>query len=216
MQKNWLTTIKSIITRRQLLINLVILIAFTLLAIRVNIDDRLPLDEILIQVPHQIFSSNWDPIFKVIYFGTGVKVTAVIVACTLIFLAWKRYWLEAKVLAFSTLGILILVDQILKPMISRSRPGDRLVHVVGRSFPSGHATGNILFYYFVAYLLAESFPKFTIYIYGLATTLLILIGFSSVYLRVHWPADIVAGYGLGYVCLTISLGILEMLRTKNH
>ncbi|MGL6284176.1 MAG: phosphatase PAP2 family protein [Microcoleaceae cyanobacterium] len=208
--------IRSLLTRRQLLINLIILTAFTLLAIRVNINDRLSLDEILIKVPHQIFPTSWDPIFKVIYFGTGVKVTAVIVACTLIFLAWKRYWLEAKVLAFSTLGILILVDQILKPMISRSRPSDRLVHVVGRSFPSGHATGNILFYYFVAYLLAERFPKFTIYIYGLATTLLILIGFSSVYLRVHWPADIVAGYALGYVCLTISLGILEMLRRKSH
>jgi membrane-associated phospholipid phosphatase len=208
--------IKSVLTRRQLLINLVILTAFTLLAIRVNINDRLPLDEILVKVPHQIFSSHWDPIFRVIYFGTGVKVTAVIVACTLIFLAWKRYWLEAKVLAFSTLGILILVDQIMKPIISRSRPSDRLVHVVGRSFPSGHATGNILFYYFVAYLLAERFPQLTIYIYSLATTLLILIGFSSVYLRVHWPADIVAGYGLGYVCLTISLGVLEMLRRKNY
>jgi undecaprenyl-diphosphatase len=206
--------IKSLLTRRQILINLIILTAFTILAIRVNINDRLPLDEILIKVPHQIFPASWDGIFKVIYFGTGVKVTAVIVACTLIFLAWKRYWLEAKVLAFSTLGILILVDQILKPIISRSRPDDRLVHVVGRSFPSGHATGNILFYYFVAYLLAERFPHLTIYIYGLATALLILIGFSSVYLRVHWPADIVAGYGLGYVCLTISLGILEILRGK--
>ncbi|CAD5935446.1 phosphatase PAP2 family protein [Planktothrix agardhii] len=207
-----LIAFKKAIPQRQLWICLAILCAFILLSIRVSVNENLALDQILIQVPHQIFPRSWDDFFRFLYLLTGVKGTAVIVALTLVFLAWKRYWIEAKVLAFSTLGILILVDRILKPMIERSRPLDRLVKSVGRSFPSGHATGNILFYFFVAYLLAERYPKATPYIYGFATIWLLIIGFSSVYLRCHWPSDILAGYGLGYICLTISLAWLKVSR----
>ncbi|WP_051319662.1 MULTISPECIES: phosphatase PAP2 family protein [Planktothrix] len=207
-----LIAFKKAIPQRQLWICLAILCAFILLSIRVSVNENLALDQILIQVPHQIFPRSWDDFFRFLYLLTGVKGTAVIVALTLVFLAWKRYWIEAKVLAFSTLGILILVDRILKPMIERSRPLDRLVKSVGRSFPSGHATGNILFYFLIAYLLAERYPKSTPYIYGFATIWLLIIGFSSVYLRCHWPSDILAGYGLGYICLTISLAWLKVSR----
>ncbi|HEY9864680.1 MAG TPA: phosphatase PAP2 family protein [Candidatus Obscuribacterales bacterium] len=203
---------KKAIPQRQQWICLAILCAFILFSIRFLVNDNLSLDQILIQVPHQIFPDSWDNFFRVFYLLTGVKGTAILVALTLGFLVWKRYWIEARVLAFSTLGILILVDRILKPMIERSRPLDRLVRCVGRSFPSGHATGNILFYFFIAYLLAERYPKATPYIYGFATIWLLIIGFSSVYLRCHWPSDILAGYGLGYICLTISLAWLKISR----
>ena len=191
-----------------------ILASFTLLSIRVHVQEELFLDQVLIQVPHQIFPDSWDQVFKVTYTLTGIKVTAVIVALTLVFFAWKRYWIEAQVVAFSALGVLILVDRILKPLIARSRPPDRLVEVVGRTFPSGHATGNFLFYFLLAYLLAEQYPKWTLYFYGVATLWVLLIGWSSVYLRCHWPSDIIAGYGLGYLCLTVSLAALKIARAK--
>lgn len=203
---------KKAISQQQLWICLGILVPFILLSIRFHFQEDLLLDQILIQVPHQIFPRSWDDIFRFFYLLTGVKGTAVIIAITLGFLVWKRCWIEAKVLAFSTLGILILVDDILKPLISRSRPPDRLVESVGRTFPSGHATGNVLFYFFMAYLLAERYPKWTPYIYGLATLWVLIIGFSSVYLRCHWPSDILAGYGLGYISLTFSLAWLKISR----
>jgi undecaprenyl-diphosphatase len=205
-------SLKKAIPKQQFLICLGILVSLILLSIQVYLQDDLLLDQILIQVPHQIFPASWDNFFRFFYLLTGVKGTAVIIALTLGFLVWKRHWIEAEVLGVSTLGILILVDRILKPMIDRSRPLDRLVKSVGRSFPSGHATGNILFYFFMAYLLAERYPKSTPYIYGFATIWLIIIGFSSVYLRCHWPSDILAGYGLGYICLTISLAWLKISR----
>ncbi|CAD5946638.1 Phosphatidylglycerophosphatase B [Planktothrix tepida] len=206
---------KKAISQQQAWICLVILVPFILLSVRFNVHEDLLLDQILIQVPHQIFPQSWDAIFRFFYLLTGVKGTAVIIALTLGLLVWKRYWIEAKVLAFSTLGILIVVDDILKPLISRSRPPDRLVESVGRSFPSGHATGNVLFYFFMAYLLAERYPKLTPYIYGFATLWVLIIGFSSVYLRCHWPSDILAGYGLGYISLTLSLAWLKIAR-ENH
>lgn len=212
--KDFLIHFRKAIPRKQGLICLAILVSFILLSIRVHIQEELLIDQVLIQVPHQIFPNSWDQVFKVAYALTGIKATAVIVALMLVFLAWKRYWIEAQVVAFSALGVLILVDQILKPLIARSRPPDRLVEVVGRTFPSGHATGNFLFYFLLAYLLAERYPKWTPYIYGVATFLVLLIGWSSVYLRCHWPSDIIAGYGLGYLCLTVSLAALKIARAK--
>ena len=112
-----LISFKKAIPKRQLWICLAILCSFILLAIRVSVNENLVLDQILIQVPHQIFPNSWDDFFRFFYLLTGVKGTAVIIVLTLGFLVWKRYLIEAKVLAFSTLGILILVDRILKPMI---------------------------------------------------------------------------------------------------
>lgn len=212
----FLFNFRKAISKKQGLICLGILVLFIILSIRVYIQDDLVIDQILIQVPHQIFPDSWDNFFRVAYWVTGIKVTAVMVVLTLGFLIWKRYWIEAQVVAISALGILILVDKILKPLIARSRPPDRLVEVVGRTFPSGHATGNFLFYFLLAYLLAERYPKWTFYIYGVATLLVLLIGWSSIYLRCHWPSDILAGYGLGYICLTMSLAGLKIARSKHH
>lgn len=214
--KDFLFNFRKVIPKKQRLICLGILISFILLSIHVYFQEDLLIDQILIQVPHQIFPDRWDTVFRVAYRLTGIKVTALVVTLTLGILIWRCYWIEAQVVAVSALGVLILVDQILKPLIARNRPPDRLVEVVGRTFPSGHATGNFLLYFLLSYLLAQRYPKWTVYIYGVATGLVLLIGWSSVYLRCHWPSDIVAGYGLGYLCLTLSLAALQIARSKQR
>lgn len=157
------------------------------------------------------FSSDFTLFFKLIYYCSGMYITALIIAAILGILIWKRYWQEAKVLAFSTLGVLILVDEILKPFFARRRPeGPRLVEVSGsKSFPSGHATGNLVLYFYLSYVISTRYPRLTIYVYGLATIFLILIGLSSVYVKAHWLTDILAGYGFGYLWLTICLTFLK-------
>ncbi len=136
-----------------------------------------------------------------------------LVLATLVFLIRKRYWQEAKALAFATLGILILVDEILKPIFGRSRPPKpRLVDDLGGdSFPSGHAAGNLVFYFYLAFLLAAQYPKLTKYIYILATIIVLLIGFGSIYIKAHWATDVLGGYLFGYLWLLISLNFLKFL-----
>ncbi len=157
-----------------------------------------------------------DFIFKRIYQVTGVSITAIIVAITLGVFIWRRYWLEAKIFAFGTLGILILIDQILKPLFDRRRPPEPfLVKDLGwDSFPSGHAAGNLVLYFYLSYILAAWYPKFTVHIYSFASILLILIGFSSIYVKAHWLTDILAGYGFGYVWLLICLNFLKHSSNK--
>ncbi|MGK7947725.1 MAG: phosphatase PAP2 family protein [Xenococcaceae cyanobacterium] len=157
-----------------------------------------------------------DPSFKNffvgIYYLSGVYITAIVVATALGILIRKRYWQEAMVLAFGALGILIIIDEILKPFFARRRPpSPRLVEVFGsKSFPSGHAAGGVFLYFYLSFIIAARYPKYAKYIYGLATIIIIGIGFSSIYVKAHWATDILAGYAVGYIWLLLCLALLKL------
>ncbi len=157
-----------------------------------------------------------DLFFIGVYNIGNTYITGSLVLAVLIFLIRKRYWQEAKALAFATLGILILVDEILKPIFGRSRPPKpRLVNDLGKdSFPSGHAAGNLVLYFYLAFLLAAQYPKSTKYIYIFATIIVLLIGFSSIYIKAHWATDVLGGYLFGYLWLLVSLSVLKFLDRK--
>jgi undecaprenyl-diphosphatase len=157
-----------------------------------------------------IFPKWFFIIARSLYFLGEAEVAVFVVLLSLIILVWKRYWKEAQVLAASSLTVLLLVDKVLKPFFDRARPLVRLVeNVYGKSFPSGHATGNLLLYLLLAYFLSTYFPNHKIIFYTIAILLLFLMGISSSYLRVHWITDIYAGYCVGYIMFTISLAILR-------
>ena len=141
-------------------------------------------------------------------------MTAFIVAAFLIYFTKKRYFPEATVLAFSTLSILLTNDNLIKPFFLRLRPEDWLVEVTGRSFPSGHVMGNTLLYFFVAYVLSFYYPERRKVFYAIAISLLLAISISTLYVRVHWITDIIAGYAVGYIWLVISLAILRLIDKK--
>lgn len=175
------------------------------------------------QIDNQILQIFQQPKYEIlngffisIYQISGVYLTGIIVLLALIVLIRLRYWREAAGLAFSTLGILLLVDELLKPLFDRRRPPKpRLVEGLSReSFPSGHAAGNLVLYFYLSLIIALRYPKMTKYIYGLATGLILLIGFSSIYTNAHWATDVLGGYTFGYLWLLISLKVLKSLRPK--
>ncbi len=159
---------------------------------------------------HQAMPSGLRPLWKIIYQGTGSEVTAVMVFITLMILLYKRWWTAAQGLAFGALGILLLVDQFLKPIFYRRRPLESLVEVDGRSFPSGHAAGGVVFYFYLASILVTCFPQYRWPLYGATALWVSLIGVASLYCRVHWLSDILAGYGIGFVWLTVTFFILAL------
>ncbi len=157
-----------------------------------------------------------DFVFTSVYRITGTYVTGSIVLIALITLIRQRYWPEVKALVFATLGILLLVDEVLKPLFDRSRPPKpRLVSDLSPdSFPSGHAAGNLVFYFYMSFIISARYPHLTPYVYGLSSILILLIGFSSVYTKAHWATDILAGYTFGYLWLLISLTLLNFLTQR--
>lgn len=110
-----------------------------------------------------------------------------------------------------------LVNYFMKLAFHRTRPPHPLIDTLNNfSFPSGHATSAFIFYGLLAYLFWKTeIPKPSKYI--LAVILIffsLLIGFSRVYLRLHYPSDVVAGFCIGFSWLVLSIYVLERLKKK--
>lgn len=94
-----------------------------------------------------------------------------------------------------------LVSQLLKVGFARPRP-DLVPHateVFTASFPSGHAMMSAVVYLTLGTLLArtESRRRVKSYVMAVAAVITLLVGLSRIYLGVHWPSDVVAGWALG-------------------
>lgn len=116
------------------------------------------------------------------------------------YLCLRRRYRLALLLALSTAGGEIL-NTSLKNTFERARPDValRLVEVSSTSFPSGHAMAASIFYLTVGLVLARAAERRREKTYFLATALLLtfLTGFSRVYLGVHYPTDVLAGWAAG-------------------
>lgn len=94
-----------------------------------------------------------------------------------------------------------IVSQLLKIGFARPRP-DLVPYgteVFTASFPSGHAMMSAVVYLTLGTLLArtESRRRVKSYVMAIAAVLTLLVGLSRIYLGVHWPSDVVAGWALG-------------------
>jgi undecaprenyl-diphosphatase len=213
-RKTWFISLIDEIGKKQLIICGVILLGFIVLAWQVVTQQLNAFDESFLKWLQETIPKTLLPFFKFFYFIGNAESSALVVLVGLGVLCWKRYWKEAQALAFASLGILILIDQILKPLFGRIRPAPGLVEVDGKSFPSGHASGNFVLYFYLAFILSAQFPNLTPYLYGIATTLLLVMGVSSLYLNVHWLTDLIGAYCVGFIWLTISLALLKILDKK--
>jgi undecaprenyl-diphosphatase len=102
-------------------------------------------------------------------------------------------------------GILILVDLVFKPLFSRNRPPGSLLPVDGHSFPSGHAAGAVAFYFAMVVILASHHPRLRRALVVGACLWVGLVWLSTLYVRAHWPTDLLAGAAVGLAWLTVCL-----------
>jgi undecaprenyl-diphosphatase len=118
---------------------------------------------------------------------------------------------EATTIAVTGAGAVGL-NLLLKKLFARDRPQlwERVVDVRFYSFPSGHAMISMVIYGLLGYLLGSRFPKQRWWIYSLTVVLVAAIGLSRLYLGVHWPTDIIAGYTAGLVWLITCILSLEV------
>jgi undecaprenyl-diphosphatase len=140
-------------------------------------------------------------------FGGALLLAAVIV---LLGLAARRYagsWVPLMVLSAALVGAVVLGD-VVKPLVARARPPYAAsVGVNGYTFPSGHATQSIAVYGGLAYVAAGWLRTWSAKVaaWTIAVVVVLLIGFSRIYLGLHWVTDVLGGYALGAVWLAAVL-----------
>ena len=132
------------------------------------------------------------------------------------FLFRKNKWdaLRVAIVALSSLGLMSL----LKNLFQRHRPAAPLVEgITNYSFPSGHAFMSMAFYglliYFIRHNLKAGWLRTVIIL--LTALLIFLIGFSRIYLRVHYTSDVVAGFSMGIAWLLFVLLAMDHFKTLN-
>jgi undecaprenyl-diphosphatase len=131
-------------------------------------------------------------------------------------LARRQYHALALLLG-ATLGGR-LMNVVLKAYFARPRPdlALHLTEVRSMSFPSGHAMDSAVIYRTMAALLARFVQprNLKVYFLGLAAVLTVMIGLSRVYLGVHYPSDVLAGWVAGLAWATLCWTVASYLQQR--
>ena len=146
--------------------------------------------------------------------SAAVVWMVVLVASAFLWMSHHRY--SVLLLAVAVLGSGIL-NQVLKALFDRPRPQVFewvTPHVGSASFPSGHAMTSMVVYATVAYLIVRLEPKVWMRraTLLLAAVVVFLIGLSRIYLGVHYPSDVVAGFAGGFAWATACAFGIEVVR----
>lgn len=133
--------------------------------------------------------------------GSSTVLTFIVLVTAIFLRLAGRTRTALLVIAATSLGSITV--ETIKALVSRSRPDliGRLMEETSRSFPSGHAALSAIVYLTLATLL---FPvlrgrQIRAFVVIVALTLTLSVGVSRVYLGVHWPSDVVAGWAFGGV-----------------
>lgn len=133
----------------------------------------------------------------------------------LLCIKWKR---EAIIFLITNLGELVL-NVSLKAFYRRTRPEPLFEYALpdSYSFPSGHALGSFCFFGVLAWILAANAEtkRSKLAIYSAAAFLVLSIGLSRIYLGVHYPSDVVAGY-LVAMAWTLTVVFADRSLLKNR
>jgi undecaprenyl-diphosphatase len=146
-------------------------------------------------------------------FGTGQFLVPANIFLALYFLFIRNHnWYSLRVPVVSLGSFMIM--SLLKLYFSRARPNDPVYRAaMGFSFPSGHAMSAMTFYGLIIFLVWKNVKNVTLR--WILTFLLIifihLIGFSRIYLRVHYASDVIAGFSLGLIWLVLSLFVMHKI-----
>ena len=155
---------------------------------------------------HQFATPLLDRIFLFVTALGNPQIVIIIFVSTIVWVGMKRRYSDG-IRFFLICGGALLINSVMKLFFAKPRPElwTRLIVEHSFSFPSGHAVGSMVIYGFIGYLLSKEFKSYRGVIYSIAIIIIMAIGFSRLYLGVHYPTDIIAGYGIGLLWLITCL-----------
>jgi undecaprenyl-diphosphatase len=146
--------------------------------------------------------------------GSGVVLILLVLITSVVLWQTQHKW-SVFLLLLGTVGGKVL-NSVLKLAYDRPRPTivDAVTDVYSPSFPSGHAMSAMVVFSCVAYLVGRLEParglRYTVWIF--AALLILAIGASRMYLGVHYPSDVVAGFAGGLAWLGFVIATMRALQ----
>ena len=181
------------------------LLLFTWLGREILEGEVLAFDDRLRTLLHDVASPRLTTIMRAasLYGGPAVLIPAGLVAAAAFLV---KGWRRGALLAVVTLAGAGLLNLLLKFSFARVRPASFFDYPLpgSPSFPSGHALYAASVFGGLAVLLTARIRSLLLQlaIWFVATALILLVGLSRVYLGVHYPSDVLAGYAIGVVWVT--------------
>lgn len=192
--------------KKHSIIILSIISLILLMVIGVNIrasEEGILFDEKIMEYVHNRTTPIGIEIMKKISFFGSAKFFLSFGLIIFLLMFWKKNLKGMALVVLSTLGS-YGINFLLKNIFIRTRPLKYfLIEQGGYSFPSGHAMVSMSFYATMTYLIMKNKDKNKKILWILSFLIIALIGFSRIYLGVHWPTDVLMGYLLGYVFFRI-------------
>ncbi len=169
---------------------------------------------------HSFISDGQTRLMKLITFMGATRVILISLILVVFLMLVNRKWWEA-VFFFIAVSGASFFNLVLKWIFQRERPYlNPIVIERGYSFPSAHAMVSLVFYGMLAYLLMHFAKRrvFKIIIVIAFSILIFMIGVSRIYLGVHYPSDVIAGFAAGtgwLIACTLCLRINLVKRKTN-
>lgn len=191
------------------IILIILILLFTIFSYLVFNDKIINIDTSLHSFVLNIRNNNLTPIFLFIT-NLADAIFLIIVSVILLIIIKKK---KIPVYIIINLTCSFLTNEIAKNIFVRSRPiGINLIDETGLSYPSGHSMVSLAYYGFIAYLLyINTKNKIIKTAIVLITSLIALsIGFSRIYLGVHYSSDVIGGFLLASIYLIIYIKCIKL------
>lgn len=153
-------------------------------------------------------------IMKITELGNMKLVIALTIIIAIV-LFFKRKFAEGLWFGGTILFCAAIGGKVLKKFFDRDRPAFlQLIEKTNESFPSGHATATTIFYGFIGLvLILASVQIWKKVVIGFITLVWIgFILFTRIYLGVHFPTDVLAGFLYGIASVLISIGVYLLVQ----
>jgi undecaprenyl-diphosphatase len=176
------------------------------------------LDQMIFQQIHLI-QNSWAT--TIMFFVTNLLSPVTLPIFALLLIGWLLYKKQISKIALIIFGLGggFLIETILKIIVARPRPPFGLAVETDYSFPSGHATLAIIFFSLLIYCFKDEIKNIVLrrLFIALNIVLFLLVGFSRIYLSVHWFSDVIAGFLFGIIWLVLVKKIITPVcpLTKN-
>lgn len=175
-----------------------------------------PLDQLVIALVGSFRSSDLTTAAWILHSMLQLPYVLLVIAPIFVYL-FRSGRCKMAVAVGAVMLLSLVITLVVKWIVVRPRPPEATFQEIGTSFPSGHASAAVVIYGLIAYVIWRYLVKDTVarlVIAILSTAFIIATGLSRIYLLVHYPSDVAAGWAVGAVLLFGAIAVLEFVRKQ--